>query len=86
MVADGHVFVVRQQGIVGTKQAADVGGVVDGCVEIGVIADVGGQHHDRFRHGHEQRLDSGLMFATGAQEVDQAIPQRRPMISAKRHQ
>src|SRR4029078_8231975 len=41
MGCDWNVCVVWQQWIVGTKELADVGRVIDGCVEVGVVADRG---------------------------------------------
>ena len=45
MISDGNVLVIRQQRIVGTKQLADIRGVEDRGVEIGVVADDRGQQH-----------------------------------------
>src|SRR6476660_65616 len=42
MVADGHIFVVRKQRIVGTELLADVGCVMDADIEIGIVADEAG--------------------------------------------
>jgi hypothetical protein len=42
MVADGDVFVVGKEWLVGTEELADAGGVVDGGVEVGVVGDVNG--------------------------------------------
>ena len=42
MIADRHIFVVRQQRIVGSELLADVGRVVNADVEVGVIADQAG--------------------------------------------
>ena len=49
VVADGHPLVIGHQGIVGTEQPADVGGVMDGSVEVRIVSDVGG--HLVFRLG-----------------------------------
>ena len=40
MIANGDVFVVGEKGLVGAKELADAGGVVDGGVEVGVVGDV----------------------------------------------
>ena len=53
MVADRNVLVVRQQRIVGTQHAPDVARVIDGRVEVGVIADVSGQPKLGLVHRHE---------------------------------
>ena len=42
MIADGNVFVVGQERLVGAEELADAGGVVDGGVEVGVVGDVDG--------------------------------------------
>ena len=42
MVADGDVFVVREEGLVGAEELAYARGVVDGGVEVGVVGDVEG--------------------------------------------
>jgi hypothetical protein len=39
VVANGDVFIVRQERVVRSKQLAHVGGMEDGRVEVGVIAD-----------------------------------------------
>jgi hypothetical protein len=43
MVADGHPLVVGQQRLVGPEELAGIGGVENGCVEIRVVADGGGE-------------------------------------------
>jgi len=42
VVADWHVLVVGQERIVGSKELADAGGVMDGCVEVSVVGRVNG--------------------------------------------
>src|SRR5579871_195913 len=42
VIADGNVFVIWQQRVIGAEHAADVGRVKDGGVEIGVVANVDG--------------------------------------------
>ena len=39
MITDRHIFVVRQKWIVGPENLADIGGVMDAHVEVGLIAD-----------------------------------------------
>jgi hypothetical protein len=39
MIADRHMLVVRQEWIVRPEDLADIGGVMDAHVEVGVIAD-----------------------------------------------
>src|SRR5579883_85204 len=47
MIRDRNMFVVRQQRIVGAKHPAHIRRVVNGGVEIGVVADCAGQQHLR---------------------------------------
>lgn len=42
VVADGDVFVVGEERLVGAEDLAYAGGVVDGGVEVGVVGDVDG--------------------------------------------
>ncbi len=54
MVADGNVLVVGQQRVVGAEQPADACGVIDGGVEVGVVADLCRELHGSVAHGDEQ--------------------------------
>ena len=47
MIADRHIFIIGQQGIVGPELLADVGGVMNADIEIGIVADEAGQVHGR---------------------------------------
>jgi len=42
VVADGDVFVVGEERLIGAEETAYPGGVVDGGVEVGVVGDVDG--------------------------------------------
>ena len=42
VIGDGHPFVVGQERIVGAEELADVRGVVDGGVEVGVVVNCDG--------------------------------------------
>ena len=55
VIGDRHPLVVRQQRIVGAEQPPDRGGVMDGGVEVGVVADVGGDAVLGRGLRHEQR-------------------------------
>ena len=57
MVADGHIFIIRKQGIVGPELLPDIRRMVNANVEIGVIADETGNVHARFRLTDQLRLD-----------------------------
>ncbi len=89
MIADGDVFVVGQERIVGTEELADARGVMDGGVEVGVVADLGGKLHLHIAHGNEHRLQArfcgGIPSARGEQRRDSAA-ERRPGCGAERHQ
>ena len=50
VIGDRHVFVVRQQRIVGAEGAAGIGGVKDRRIEIGEVADRDRQQHFGLRH------------------------------------
>ena len=50
MIANRHPFVVRQERIVGTKEAPDIRRVKDRGVEIGEVADVRRQQQLSLRH------------------------------------
>ena len=43
MVGDGDVLVIGQQRIVRAEQGANIGGMMNADIEIGVVADGGGQ-------------------------------------------
>ena len=51
MIGHGHVFVVGRQRIIRAEQFANGGGVIDGRVEIRVIANLSGH---KLRYAHEQ--------------------------------
>lgn len=54
VVADGEVSPVGEQGVFGVAEhLADVGGVLDAGVEVGVVANPDGQEHAGIGHGHE---------------------------------
>jgi hypothetical protein len=54
VVADGYPLVVGQQGLIGAEEFADVGGVVDSGVEVGVVADGGGEQQFAIGGGMKQ--------------------------------
>src|SRR5690606_6836325 len=55
VIADWDVLVVRQQRIVRAEQLADVVGVMDADIEVGVIAYPGWQMHPAAIHRLQQR-------------------------------
>ena len=62
VIRDGHPLVVRQQRIIGSKQAAHVGGMVDGSVEIRVVGNIGRQQQFHFGDGMQVAIPSGDIF------------------------
>ena len=52
MIADRDMLVVRQQGIVRTEQLADIIGVMNARVKIGIMTDA---------RGHQHRTSAGIM-------------------------
>ena len=76
MVADGHVLVVRQQRVVRAEHLADIGGVVDADVKVGVVADPRRQVQ-RARVGRVQvGLDLGPLGAAFREQLREPRPQR----------
>ena len=65
MIADGDIFVIRQQRIVRAEQLADARGVMNRGVEVGVVADLRGKLHLHFAHGNQQRLHASLRLGVG---------------------
>ena len=45
MIADGHVLIVWQERIIGTKLSANIGRVMDANIEIGIVANLSGDMH-----------------------------------------
>ncbi len=76
MIADGNVLVVGQQRIVGAEQFADIGGVMDADVEIGVVRDARGQVQRGFGHRHQQRFDLRALGRAFGQERGDTAAQR----------
>ncbi len=78
VISDGYVFIVRQKRVIGAEEGADVGRVVHGSVEIGVVADCGGEQHGGFAHGHEARFDARAIGRAGLEQLGQTPPQLGP--------
>ncbi len=80
MIGDRNIFVVRQERRIGSKEAADVGGVVNGRVEIGVIANDGRQAKLGIVHW-EEAISESFMVICGplAQCPAQAAAQSGPV-------
>ncbi|MCY1336769.1 hypothetical protein D9M69_225820 [compost metagenome] len=75
VVADGHVLVVGQQGIVRAEQAADVVGVVDAHIEVGVVADMRRQVQLAGGRGRQQGLAHGFQAFLGGAAFGQQVLQ-----------
>jgi hypothetical protein len=90
VIADRHVFVIRQQRIVGAEQLTRIGGVVDAGEKVGVVADrrrkleaaiVGAVNEAR-----PQRFDLGAIPAIGVENVAEAAAERNARLAAEREQ
>ena len=90
MIADGHVLVVRQQGIVGAHHPADVGGVMHGRVEVGVVAHRRRHEHVRVGLRHQERSDAVLDLVSagrvGIEQREDRVAQGRPVRAPAGHE
>jgi hypothetical protein len=93
VVADGDPLVVGEEGLVGAEELADVGGVMDGGVEVGVVLDGYRLEEDGVRHGEHQRGDEALLVGVafgavlnGFEEVEEALAERRPGARTAAHE
>ena len=77
MVSDWHPLVVRQQRIIGTKKRSNVGGVMNRCVEISVIADLNRQYHFDILLRTQTRCSFGTIRRVFAEQFKERAPQRR---------
>ena len=73
MVADGDIFIVGQQRIVGAEELADARGVVDGGVEVSVIADLRGQLHLHIMDGNKAEAAGALVRGIRASAARSAV-------------
>ena len=78
VIADRHVFVIGQQRIVGAEQFADVCGVMNADIEIGVIADAERQMQCAFM-GRAQEWQDPQPHAVTRQQGKQRMAQRAPV-------
>src|SRR5262245_42282931 len=90
MIADRHVFVVRQQRIVGAEKLAGIGGVVDAREEVGVVADRGGKLEPAILgamdESRAQDFDAGAVAPVSVENLAEAAAQRAPRLAAEREQ
>ena len=90
MIADRHPLVVRQQRVVRPEHPADIGRVEHGGVEVGVVADRGGQEELRIRHRHEGGFGAcaarTLVAAACGEQPRGRTAQRRGVRGSERHQ
>ena len=88
MVADGNVFVVREEWLVGAEELADAGGVVDGGVEVGVIGDVDRLLKGRADDGVKGRFSLFTKLGTGpdVEEGGELFAEESPGFRPLRHQ
>src|ERR1700692_3004146 len=89
MIPNGNVLVIGQQWGVWAKQPANPCGVMDGGIEVGVIANLCRKLHRRVSHRDEQWLNALLRLRISLLRIEeraQMTPQRRPRCRPKRHQ
>ena len=78
MIADGNVLVVRQQRIIGTELLADIGGMMNADVEIGVVADMRRQVQRAGFRSMQARLHLVPVRIALCQQFGQPQPQSPP--------
>jgi len=90
VIADRHVFVIRQQRIVGAEQLTCIGGVVDAGEKVGVVADRGRKLEAAIvgavNEPRSQRFDLGALSAIGVENVAEAAAERDARLAAEREQ
>ena len=88
VIADGDVFVVGKERIVGAEDAAYTGGVVDGGVEVGVVGDVGGLDEGRAGDGVESGFGGLAVSGSGIsmEEFGEGFAEERPGARAEGHE
>src|SRR6266511_1425813 len=86
VIADRHVFVIRQQRIVRAKELARIAGVVDAGEEVGVIADRGRKLEPAIlgavKEPRAQGLDARALAAIGVENLADETAQRASPPSA----
>ena len=88
MVADGNVFVVGEKRLIGTKELADAGGVVDGGVEVGVVGDVDGSAEGGSGDGVEGGFGClpAVRLCVGVEKRGEGLAEERPGTMAERQE
>ena len=88
MIANRDVFVIRQQRVVRTEELAHVGCVIDGRIEIGVVADHYREMHRNIRRWRKNPCYFVTNFyrSTAAEKVGEQSAQRRRSRSPQKHQ
>ena len=88
MIADGDVFVVGEERLVGAEELADAGGVVDGGVEVGVVGDVDWLEEGGSGDGVEGGFGGlpAVGFGGGVEEVGEGFAEQRPGARAEGHE
>src|SRR3546814_11930578 len=66
VIADRYPFIVGQQRVVGTKLLAYRCGMMQRNIEVGVVADVGGQAHLDVGYITQHRFDNALQGRAAA--------------------
>ncbi len=83
MIADRDMLVVGQQRLVGAKLSADIGGMMNADIEIGVVTDRAGQMHGRAGPGPQMRFDHAARRLI-RQQARQPAPQCAGILGATR--
>jgi len=88
VIADGDVFVVGEKRLIGAKELADTGGVVDGGVKVGVVGDVNGSLEGCSGEGVEGGFGffSVLGLYVGVEESGDGFAEESPGAVALRHE
>jgi hypothetical protein len=77
MIADRHIFIIGQQRAVGPELAADIGGVMDADIEIGIVADRRGQMERAVCDAACSDGSTAARLRRVGQQLRQPPPQRR---------
>ena len=85
MIADGNPFVVGQERLVGAEELADVCGVVDGSVEVGVVEDCDGFEEVGLRSWNQYWFDD-VALGVISEQADQSCAKRTPRFATAAHQ
>jgi hypothetical protein len=86
VVADGKVFVVGEEGLVGAEELAYAGGVMDGGVEVGVVGDVDGFDEGGSGYGVEGGFGLVAVRGGGMEEGGEDLAELGPSFWTEGHE